>query len=166
MEMTDKKKNQSPSQNLSGVWSGFISTTVIFMLLGAFLFEWAWWVFFIPCMTLVGAITTTINYYTTDTKKCITCGSRLDKNATFCRACGTKVLTECPSCNAKISNKASRFCEKCGKTLVVPQSEEVKTQNTEQNVQQPPVQRFIYCPACGSRVEVGSNVCPSCGMNL
>jgi rRNA maturation endonuclease Nob1 len=163
--MTDKKKDQSPSQNLAGVWSGFVSTTVIFMLLGAFLFEWAWWVFFVPCMTLVGAVTTTINYYTTDTKPCITCGSRLEKNAQFCRACGTKILTECPHCNAKVPNKTSRFCEKCGKSLVIPQSGEAQI-TTEQNVQQPPVQRFIYCPACGSRVEVGSTVCPSCGMNL
>lgn len=158
-----KRNNESSAEQLRGAWVGFISSTILFLLLGAFLFNWAWWIFIPIAGTLIGAISTTINYFTEDTKLCPSCSARLDKEAQFCRACGTKILNACKHCGEPVKNPKSRYCEQCGKALYentpLPQNPSVKNAMKKEEV-------YMYCPACGTKVSEGTPVCPSCGIDL
>ncbi|MBD3353748.1 MAG: zinc-ribbon domain-containing protein [Candidatus Lokiarchaeota archaeon] len=167
--MTKKKEEESSKQALIGSWTGFLSTTLIFMLLGAFLFDWAWWVFFVPGMTLIGSITTTINYFTVETKKCGFCGARLEKNALFCRTCGNKIVTKCPKCGVDVSKSNTRYCPKCGADIYEGAQLTKKEESEQKEKQEDPKlepQAFSYCPACGMKIKSGSKICPSCGIEL
>lgn len=163
MKHMKHKKGESSKQTLIGTWTGFITTTILFLILGAFLFNWAWWIWFPIGGTLIGAISTTINYFTQETKKCPGCGARLESDAQFCRACGTKILAACPHCGWNITNPKSKYCEKCGKPLYesnqISQSATVKDAMRQEEM-------MVYCPACGTKVTEGTEICPSCGINL
>lgn len=51
-----------------------------------------------------------------DAKVCPACGAENDKDATFCKKCGTSLVKKCPSCGADLDADAL-FCDKCGTRL-------------------------------------------------
>jgi len=183
-ENEDKSKNwKNKKEDITGVWIGFVSTSLIFLLLGIFVVGLEWWVFFVPAMVLVGAISSTIEYYTKYLQKCPICGLKLKPDAEFCTNCGTKLKKVCPSCGNAIENLSGKFCEKCGASLYEAEvaAKGASSANTlvdlglNENIvatvgsAKTKVEisdRIRYCPSCGNKVKIGTHFCPYCGMDL
>jgi predicted amidophosphoribosyltransferase len=166
------QKHKVPDRNaVVGAWSGFITTTIVFLLLGRFLFSWAWWIYIPIVGSLIGAINSTCAYVGREKIYCPKCHAPITEDAEFCNKCGTKLLTICPSCQAKIKPE-SHFCVKCGASLlpkdteVLPSIPPPQTQPASPATQIPKANPNEYCPACGTKIQPGAKFCAFCGSNL
>ena len=180
-----KKEKPVRKEDVTGVWTGFIVVTLVMIALCFFPFEgWQFWMIFPIVGTLIGAITTTIQFYTAGVVKCSNCGTKLDGEVEFCRVCGARVITKCPSCNTPL-NKGAKFCEKCGFSITAPQkaapnisasnvnininaqnapnAQNINTQNPIKASSQPNAPIGSFCAACGAKISPGSKYCLTCG---
>jgi RNA polymerase subunit RPABC4/transcription elongation factor Spt4 len=99
-----KKEHTIKREDLTGVWTGFIVVTIVMIALCFFPFQgWQFWMIFPIAGTLIGAVTTTIQFYTAGRMKCSNCGTTLEGDVEFCKVCGVRIITKCPSCNCSKS---------------------------------------------------------------
>jgi predicted amidophosphoribosyltransferase len=163
-----RNRDRVTKEGMIGAWVGFIVVTIVMITLAFALFkEWLFWMWFAEMGVLIGGVVTTIYYFGRDSKKCYTCGNTMDWNVEFCKKCGTKIPSHCENCGADI-NANTQYCEKCGKSAVIG----VITQPNIKN--EPKITQASYnskssnkfCPACGSKIELNANHCPSCGIKL
>jgi DNA-directed RNA polymerase subunit RPC12/RpoP/ribosomal protein L40E len=79
---------------------------------------------------------------------CHFCGASVpDKN--ICPACGAKLRCDC----GKLYKTGAKYCHSCGSKIPLPVEEE----------QEP---KYVECPECGERVEIGFSFCTGCGANM
>ena len=126
-------------------WTSFLTTALIFGLLGAFLVGWQWWVFFVPAITLIEAIRASLQYMTGE---------------------HTRV---CPNCHGKtpVTNK---FCDKCGfdlRSVTYENYGKVESAGIETKTE-PQVSKSSksYCNTCGGPLDGSEQYCPICGAPL
>ena len=125
-------------------WTSFLTTSLIFGLLGAFLVGWQWWVFFVPAITFIEAIRASLQYMTGE---------------------HTRV---CPNCHGKtpVTNK---FCDKCGydlRAVTYENYRKVETATEEEMREEPPKPSKSYCNICGGPLDGNEVYCPTCGAPL
>jgi predicted nucleic acid-binding Zn ribbon protein len=170
MDEETKTENKTPKQRLISAWTGAVSGVVFWIVMG-FFFNWVWWVIFLIAMTLLTPINATIKYLGgEDTKKCLNCGTRIDKNAQFCTHCGAQCLIVCPGCNQKITGDG-RFCNGCGKDMIALVNEIEKKPQPSAPLKPAAtgvgsIQKTNFCPACGTSIPEGVHICPTCGEKL
>jgi len=168
----NKKSSKKAKEDVISSWIGFITTSLIFLLLGIFLLGFQWWVFFVPAMVFISAISTTIEYYTKYIQKCPVCKSNLEIDSEYCRICGTHIKNKCDYCGSPLIHIDSRFCEKCGKPIYnmdkIIESTNVATIVNEEvdNNKSNENSKIRYCVSCGNKVKIGTKYCPYCGVNL
>lgn len=148
-------------QKMINNWIGTLGGVIFWLVLGYFLFDWAWWIFLLIALSFSGSIQATMKYYGTETYLCPACNNRLDNNAQFCRNCGFKILRNCPQCQTELKT-AAKFCEKCGKNLVEKSQTQISPASTISNV---PAEN-LYCPMCGTPNSKSQTVCTGCGGKL
>ncbi len=68
-------------------------------------------------------------------------------------------MSYCTNCGAEIASEGQKFCEKCGTSVTVTESGELKS-NRERSA------ALIECPACKSEVSKHARKCPHCGHPL
>jgi hypothetical protein len=188
MIMSQGKEAVSAKQKLMKAWSGAMGGVVFWIILGIFLFDWAWWIFFLIAMTVLNPIQLSFRYFAEESKLCPVCQERLDLSSKFCRRCGTQLILQCPSCQMKILSSA-RFCEKCGKPLYsnISNTNTNSILNTKinansisnippKNISSDPALNFNeksdsnvpsidtprFCPMCGYQIESNTTECPNC----
>ncbi len=125
-------------------WTSFLTTSLIFFLLGGFLVGWQWWVFFVPALTFIEAIRASLQYLA-------------GEDTRICPNCHEKTLT------------TSQFCDKCGYDLrgVTYQNYGKVESYSEVEVQEePPKPSKSYCNTCGGPLEGSEQYCPICGAPL
>ena len=158
-------------ESLIGSWTGFIVVSLLFLVVFRFTLGWTlreqWWIWFVLFGVTIGAITTTIQYFTMDPVRCNNCGQTVDSKKVYCPHCSQKLLWRCPNCNAKV-RPDERFCDRCGYALqekVKPgEPETAPVQKPNPEFQNP---SFSYCGTCGAHVDKEKQkFCPSCGMEL
>ena len=108
--MSKKKEKEEGKEKVVKAWTGAIGGIIFWAVLGHFLFDWAWWVFFLMAMSVSHPIKVTIEYYQLESRKCPVCSQRLDLNAKFCRTCGTQIVNSCPHCGVHVK-ELGLFCE-------------------------------------------------------
>jgi predicted RNA-binding Zn-ribbon protein involved in translation (DUF1610 family) len=169
--MGNKHEFKPTKESLIGTWTGFVVVSILFLVIFRFAFGWTlqaqWWIWFIVGGTLIGAITTTIQYYTMDPVRCNNCGQVVDSKKTFCPHCSQKLLWRCPNCNAKV-RPDEMFCDKCGYALqekVKPGEPETAPKPKPNPEYQNP--SFEYCKLCGMHIDKSKQkYCPGCGAEL
>lgn len=164
-----RNKDRVTKEGMLGAWLGFVITTIVMITLTFALFgSWQFWMWFAEMGTLIGGITTSIYYFGRDAKKCYKCGNIMDWNIEFCKKCGTKIPSNCENCGADIKTNA-QYCESCGKSTVMGGKSQTNIRNESKNLQadyNTNGKSNKFCPACGSKIELGANHCPSCGIKL
>ena len=154
---------------LIGAWTGFAIVSILFLVIFRFAFGWTltnqWWIWFPVGGTLIGAISTTIQYFTMDPVRCNNCGQSVDSKKTFCPHCSQKLQWRCPNCNARV-RPDERFCDSCGhalqETVKAGTPEVTPTPEPNPEYQNP---GFTYCQTCGAHIDKEKQkFCPSCGM--
>lgn len=167
--MTNKYELAPSKQSMIGTWTSFVVVFIFFFIIGRYAFGWThWWIWFPIGGTLIGAVTTTIQYFTMDPTLCPNCGQRVSEKKKHCPHCSHRFLWRCPNCNAKV-RPDERFCDDCGHAL----QESVKTGEPKEapvvNIPNPEYQNpsFAYCQLCGTHIDKErQKFCPSCGVEL
>ena len=151
------------------LWGATVIVLVFFGGIGVFLLPRSEIVLVVmlifPIIVGLVAIGMTISYLVSGTKKCPSCGNRMDLNIKFCKQCGAEVLTNCPHCKAALKSKAS-FCETCGKLITEPKSQEKRELVQVSSSEQRSIEKPIFCSYCGTQIEPNLSVCPACGESL
>ncbi len=138
-----------------GAWTSFLTTSMIFLLIGFLIFwdgtpsSFPWWCIFVPAITFIEAIRSTLGYFAREE---------------------TRV---CPNCH-KHTVINNQFCDKCGHDLrAVTYQMYGKVEDEEPapevNVSEPPKPTQgskPYCVTCGGPLEGSEAYCPTCGMPL
>lgn len=161
------KKEKVTKEAMIGAWTGFIIANTVMVILAVALFHsYVFWMWFVLLGTGIGGISTTIAYYTRDSRVCPSCGARMDPGIEYCIKCGTRMFLNCPNCGAETKANA-RFCEKCGRNLSEPVAQ------FQQEPNQKPAQSRVFtgstvkfCPACGNQIEIEAKHCNACGTEV
>ncbi len=152
-----------------GAWTGFVVVFIIFYVLGSLVWNWGgWWIWIIIGGTLIGAITTTIQYFTMEPTLCPNCGQRVSEKKKYCPHCSHKFLWRCPQCNAKV-RPDERFCDNCGYALQVSVKPGEPAEGSVVVTPNPEYQNpaFEYCKLCGMHIDkLKQKYCSSCGVEL
>ncbi len=107
---------------------------------------------------------------------CKNCGAQLQKEDTFCAACGEdcinkeKEAIKCGECG-KFFNKEFGMCPFCGTELVEDRIEQIDNQDTllsvtdteEPFVKEDTEGNFVLCPNCNNKYDINVGLCTICG---
>ena len=167
----DKKKPVT-KKSVINAWSGALGGVIFWIILGAFLFHWEWFVFLLIAFTISNPLQLTIRYFGAERSICPKCGLEIEPDVPFCKGCGTKIVSECPHCNVKVYGTA-KFCESCGKPIYneLPKILSTSTQSLPPKLlsdvrSTSSVTGVKYCPMCGSQITPNISVCPYCQSKL
>ncbi len=159
-------------EQVGQAWTGLVIVSIIFIGIFSWtLFAWSWIVWFVPAMTLVGAISTTLTYVSQGHIRCPHCGTELRDKTFHCPSCGREIASQCPKCATKVE-WGERFCKNCGETLVGQQgSVSQQVVQPAQSVAAPAVETSPkperkFCGLCGEPVNPGAKYCFQCGTQL
>ena len=167
-KMTNKYDLAPNKEGVIGAWTGFAVCFIIFFVFGYLVWQWGWWIWFPVVGTLIGGITTTLQYFTMEPTQCPQCGQRVTEKKKFCPHCSHQFLWRCPNCNAKV-RPDERFCDNCGFALQETVKPGEPTGTPTVSTPNPQFQNpsYEYCQTCGSHVDKDKQrYCPSCGMEL
>lgn len=113
---------------------------------------------------------------------CTSCGSQVEKSASFCTSCGrpmpaaahpssavTVTRPVCSSCGAQ-ADPGSLFCTECGKRLDADPAPAVEAAPAvaaaaplKSETVAAPVPANPFCTACGAKLDLGMSFCTNCG---